>query len=53
VRAGSTRSVTAPACTADQQRFDLIFWMVALTPLVGVTLWLWLSRATLPSTRLV
>ena len=37
----------------DQQRFDLIFWMVALTPLVGVTLWLWLSRATLPSTRLV
>ena len=28
----------------DQQRFDLIFWMVALVPLVGVLLWIWLSR---------
>ena len=28
----------------DQQRFELIFWMVALVPLVGVLLWLWLSR---------
>lgn len=33
----------------DQQRFDLIFWMVALTPLVGVTLWLWLSRGSVKS----
>jgi ACS family hexuronate transporter-like MFS transporter len=30
----------------DQQRFDLIFWFVALTPLIGVTLWMWLSRGT-------
>jgi ACS family hexuronate transporter-like MFS transporter len=29
----------------DQQRFGLIFWFVALTPLAGVLLWLWLSRA--------
>ena len=28
----------------DQQRFDQIFWFVAITPLIGVSLWLWLSR---------
>jgi ACS family hexuronate transporter-like MFS transporter len=28
----------------DQQRFDMIFWCVALVPLAGVLLWLWLSR---------
>ncbi len=28
----------------DQQRFDLIFWFVALVPLIGVCLWLWLSQ---------
>ena len=28
----------------DQQRFDLIFGLVALAPLFGVGLWLWLSR---------
>jgi ACS family hexuronate transporter-like MFS transporter len=28
----------------DQQHFDWIFWAVALVPLVGVTLWLWLSK---------
>jgi ACS family hexuronate transporter-like MFS transporter len=28
----------------DQQRFDLIFWFVALVPVIGVTLWLWLSQ---------
>lgn len=28
----------------DQQRFDLIFGLVALAPLVGVGLWLWLSK---------
>lgn len=28
----------------DQQRFDLIFWSIGLIPLVGVILWLWLSR---------
>jgi ACS family hexuronate transporter-like MFS transporter len=28
----------------DQQRFAAIFWFVGLVPLLGVTLWLWLSR---------
>jgi ACS family hexuronate transporter-like MFS transporter len=28
----------------DQQHFDWIFWSVALIPLLGVTLWLWLSK---------
>lgn len=28
----------------DQQRFDQIFWMVALVPMVGVLLWMWLSK---------
>ena len=28
----------------DQQRFAEIFWLVAVTPMVGVSLWLWLSR---------
>jgi ACS family hexuronate transporter-like MFS transporter len=28
----------------DQQRFAAIFWFVGLMPLVGVALWLWLSR---------
>jgi len=28
----------------DQQHFDWIFWGVALVPLVGVALWLWLSK---------
>lgn len=29
----------------DQQRFGEIFWLIALTPMVGVTLWLWLSNS--------
>jgi ACS family hexuronate transporter-like MFS transporter len=28
----------------DQQHFDWIFWSIALIPLLGVTLWLWLSK---------
>jgi ACS family hexuronate transporter-like MFS transporter len=28
----------------DQGRFAAIFWVVAVMPLVGTTLWLWLSR---------
>jgi hypothetical protein len=28
----------------DEQRFGPIFWFVALTPLAGVGLWLWLSK---------
>jgi ACS family hexuronate transporter-like MFS transporter len=28
----------------DQQHFDWIFWGVALVPLAGVGLWLWLSK---------
>lgn len=27
----------------DQQRFAEIFWLIAVTPLVGTLLWLWLS----------
>jgi ACS family hexuronate transporter-like MFS transporter len=34
----------------DQQRFDNIFWGVALVPLLGVTLWLWLSRRPVQET---
>ncbi|PWU09156.1 MAG: hypothetical protein C5B51_06670 [Terriglobia bacterium] len=30
----------------DQQRYAAIFWLIAVTPLVGTTLWLWLSRGT-------
>lgn len=32
----------------DQQRFAEIFWLVAAMPLVGTTLWLWLSRQSDP-----
>jgi ACS family hexuronate transporter-like MFS transporter len=28
----------------DQQRYDAIFWSLALIPTAGVLLWLWLSR---------
>jgi hypothetical protein len=30
----------------DQHRFAEIFWLVGLMPLVGVSLWLWLSAGT-------
>ena len=32
----------------DQQHFDWIFWSVALIPLLGVALWLWLTRNVRP-----
>ena len=33
----------------DQQRFDQIFWMVALVPMIGVLLWMWLSSSRKPA----
>jgi hypothetical protein len=33
----------------DQQRFGEIFWLIAVTPMVGVLLWLGLSRSTAQS----
>jgi ACS family hexuronate transporter-like MFS transporter len=33
----------------DQQQYGAIFWLIAITPLIGTLLWIWLSATTEPS----
>ena len=33
----------------DQQRYGAIFWLIAITPLIGTLLWIWLSATPEPS----